>query len=113
MDEEGVMTSFLSRVIVPDRPFRPAIDLALVTMGNGDRNSSTGSRGLLNSSIADSNVNDLDGVGGGDRGAARGGGGGRGGSEGGERDGSRGMHNHDYRHGHGGHSPMGGGGGVR
>eukprot|EP00904_Undaria_pinnatifida_P007778 jgi/Undpi1/412/HiC_scaffold_1.g00408.m1 len=110
VDEEGVMTSFLSRVIVPDRPFRPAIDLALVTMGNGDRNSSTGSRGLLNSSIADSNVNDLDGVGGGDRGAARGGGGGRGGSEGGERDGSRGMHNHDYRHGHGGHSPMGGGG---
>lgn len=117
VDEEGVMVSFLQRVIDPERPFRPTIDLALARMGNlsvetGDRigGSGGGGGGAMPNAMMHDNANmdmddldaDVDGMGG-DM----------------VRDEGRGMHSnsgggggsHGYggggRHGHS--SPMGGG----
>lgn len=116
------MTSFLKRVIDPDRPFRPSIDLAVATTGHltsngtgiGDRASSEigGVRGTM--AIDDGVTNDIndhdddddaaEGVGGDVGGRSAGGGG-----VAGERDvgASKGLMQHNFRHGGGGqHSPL-------
>lgn len=94
------MTSFLKRVIVPDRPYRPAIDLALATMGNlsNDRlhiggRGVTGALVMDNMSNAHGNSDDGSGVVG-ERNE------GRGVAGGGGRDGGRGMHSEHYGYRH-------------
>lgn len=90
VDEEGVMTSFLQKVVDPERPYRPKIDLTLAAQGTaGDKDriragqpaammSDVGATGGMGGSPSDADG----GAGGGARGADSGGGGGGGGGGG-------------------------------
>ncbi|CAM9953064.1 unnamed protein product, partial [Ectocarpus fasciculatus] len=127
VDEEGVMVSFLQKVIVPDRPFEPTIDLTLSRMGSlsvdtadlGGGGSGGGGRSAMPNAMMHDHMNDamnddmLDGMGG-DMGGGGGGSGGRGGGVHGGNAGGGGHHGGGGgggygRHGGGHASAMGGG----